>query len=91
MSASALAERGMSSLRKGFGRLKVGKRGQTKAPSLAKTYTRTPLLNSHDGSWTTPLIVTLLMLNTESMFAAKMYKMDCASCSPGQALLGDVR
>jgi hypothetical protein len=53
-----------------------------------KTYTSTPLVNSHVGSWTTPLIVTLSMSKTESTVAAKMYKMDCASCSPGHALLG---
>ena len=40
----------------------------------SKTYSRTPLLNSHLGSWTTPLIVTLLISKTESTFAARMYK-----------------
>lgn len=51
-----------------------------------RTYTRTPLLNSFLGSWTTPLMVTFSILNTDSTVAAKMNMMDCAICAPGHAL-----
>jgi hypothetical protein len=50
------------------------------------TYTRTPLLKAFLGSWTTPLMTTFSILNTESTVAAKMNMMDCASCAPGHAL-----
>jgi len=53
------------------------------------TYTRTPLLKSFLGSWTTPLMTTFSMSNTESTVEAKMNRMDCASCAPGHALGGD--
>jgi hypothetical protein len=54
--------------------------------AIEGTYTRTPLLNSFLGSWTTPLMVTFSMSNTESTVEAKMNRMDCASCAPGHAL-----
>jgi hypothetical protein len=50
------------------------------------TYTRTPLVNSFLGSWTTALMTTFSTSNTESTVEAKMNKMDWASCAPGHAL-----